>query len=59
MRVGAVPAAASIMRAKGGSGGGPGPNDDKLVNTSAGSIVRVRETGNQKPSRRAAWEQIQ
>jgi len=59
VRVGAVPAAASIMRAKGGSGGGPGPNDDKLVNTSAGSIVRVRESGNQKPSRRAAWEQIQ
>jgi len=59
VRVGAIPAAPSIMRAAGSGNGGPSVKDDKLVNTSAGSIVRVRESGNQKPSRRAAWEQIQ
>ena len=32
--------------------------DDKLINTSAGTIVRVRETGNATTSRRASWEQL-
>ncbi len=53
VKIGAVPAAASIMRSK------DRKLDDKLINTSAGSIVRVRESGNTTPSRRAAWEQIQ
>ena len=53
VRVGAVPAASSIMRSK------KKKLDDKLINTSAGSIVRVRESGNQQNSARAAWEQIQ
>ena len=52
VRIGAVPAAASIMRSKNRA------LDDKLINTSAGTIVRVRENGNAAPSRRAAWEQI-
>ncbi|MBI3368740.1 MAG: pilus assembly protein PilY [Burkholderiales bacterium] len=52
VKIGSVPAAASIMRSK-----DPGL-DDKLINTSAGSISRVRETGTSKTSRRAAWEQI-
>lgn len=52
VRIGAVPAAASIMRSR------TRTLDDKLINTSAGSIVRVRETGNSTTSRRAAWEQI-
>jgi type IV pilus assembly protein PilY1 len=52
VRVGAVPAAASIMRSRTRS------LDDKLINTSAGTIVRVRETGNAVPSRRASWEQL-
>lgn len=52
VRIGAVPAAASIMRSK------TRTLDDKLINTSAGSIVRVRETGNAATSRRASWEQL-
>lgn len=50
VRVGSVPAAATIMRNR--------QDDDKLINTSAGSIVRVRERGSVAPSRRSAWEQI-
>lgn len=53
VKINAVPAAATIMRS------GTKNLDDKLINTSAGNIVRVRESGNPKPSRRAAWEQIQ
>jgi type IV pilus assembly protein PilY1 len=53
VRIGAVPAAATIMRSK------TRTLDDKLVNTSAGTIVRVRESGNSVPSRRASWEQLQ
>jgi len=53
VQIGAVPAAASIMRSKSRT------LDDKLINTSDGSIVRVRELGNAKPSRRASWEQLQ
>ncbi|OYV01940.1 MAG: pilus assembly protein PilY [Burkholderiales bacterium PBB5] len=52
VRVGAVPAAASIMRSS------DKKLDDKLINTSAGSIVRVRETGKRDTSGRAAWEQL-
>ncbi len=53
IKVGAVPAAAAIMRSR------DRKLDDKLINTSAGTIVRVREAGNAATSRRAAWEQIQ
>lgn len=53
VQVGAVPAAATIMRS------GNRKLDDKLINTSAGSILRVREAGNTATSRRAAWEQLQ
>jgi len=52
VKVGSIPAAPSIMRSK------TRTLDDKLINTSSGSIVRVRESGNLTPSRRAAWEQI-
>ena len=52
VQVGAVPAAASIMRSR------DRKLDDKLINTSAGNIVRVRESGNASASRRASWEQI-
>ncbi|WP_158219833.1 pilus assembly protein [Ideonella sp. A 288] len=52
VKIGAIPAAASIMRSKKRN------LDDKLINTSDGSIVRVREKGNEQTSRRAAWEQI-
>ena len=52
VQVGAVPAAASIMRSR------DRKLDDKLINTSAGSIVRVRESGNTSASRRASWEQL-
>lgn len=51
VRIGSIPAAPSIIRDK--------DKDTKLSNTSAGSIVSVREAGNSKKSRRAAWEQIQ
>lgn len=51
VQVGSVPAAATIMRNR--------KEDDKLINTSAGTIVRVREKGNAAVSRRGAWEQIQ
>lgn len=52
VKINAIPAAASIMR------GADRKYDDKLINTSAGTIVRVREAGNALPSRRSAWEQV-
>jgi type IV pilus assembly protein PilY1 len=55
VQVGAVPAAATIIR---GSGQFK-KSEFKMVNTSNGSIVRVPEAGNPAVSRRAAWEQIQ
>jgi type IV pilus assembly protein PilY1 len=53
VQVGSVPAAATIMRTR------DRKLDDKLINTSAGNIVRVRESGSTATSRRAAWEQLQ
>jgi len=53
VHIATIPAAASIMRSKNRS------LDDKLINTSGGTIERVRETGNATPSRRASWEQLQ
>ncbi len=52
VRVGSIPAAPSIIRAQNRA------FDDKLVNTTAGNVLRVRETGNVLPSSRAAWEQV-
>jgi type IV pilus assembly protein PilY1 len=53
VQVGAVPAAATIMRSQ-------DPKlDDKLINTSAGTILKLREAGSTATSRRAAWEQLQ
>jgi type IV pilus assembly protein PilY1 len=52
IRVGSIPAAASIIRAQ------TRTLDDKLVNTSAGGVMRVRESGNGSRSGRAAWEQL-
>lgn len=53
VRLGAIPSAPSFIRAK------DRKLDDKLVNTSDGTMVRVREAGGARPSGRAGWEQIQ
>ena len=55
IKVGAVPAAATIMRGSGDQKA----MEYKMINTSNGSIVRVPEKGNAKVSRRSAWEQLQ
>ena len=55
VQVGAVPAAATIMRGTGDQKA----LEFKMINTSNGSIVRVPEAGKATPSRRAAWEQLQ
>lgn len=53
VRIGAIPAAPGFIRAQ------DRRLDDKLVNTSAGTIVRVREAGNTVNSGRVSWEQLQ
>jgi len=53
VRVGAVPAAPTIMRSR------DRKLDDKLINTSAGTILKVREAGSTATSRRTSWEQLQ
>lgn len=53
VRIGAIPTAPGFIRTK------DRKLDDKLVNTSDGTVVRVRETGGSRPSGRAGWEQIQ
>ena len=55
VQVGAVPAAATIMRGTGDQKA----LEFKMINTSDGSIVRVPEAGKPTTSRRAAWEQLQ
>ena len=55
VKVNSIPSAPIIQRAK---PPGTSAHDDKFINTSAGTIVRVRESGNQTPSRRSAWEQV-
>ncbi|MDQ6626975.1 MAG: PilC/PilY family type IV pilus protein [Pseudomonadota bacterium] len=52
VRVGSIPAAAAIIRSQDRT------LDDKLINTSSGSVLGVRESGNGTRSARAAWEQI-
>ncbi len=54
VQVGAVPAAATIMRGSGAQKA----LEFKMINTSNGSIVRVPEKGNPAVSRRSAWEQL-
>jgi type IV pilus assembly protein PilY1 len=53
VRIGAIPSAPGFIRAKDRT------LDDKLVNTSDGTLVRVREAGGNRTSGRAGWEQIQ
>lgn len=53
VRMGAIPAAPGFIRAK------DRRLDDKLINTSDGSVVRVREAGNATTSGRVSWEQLQ
>ena len=55
VQVGAVPAAATIMRGSGAQRA----LEFKMINTSSGNIVRVPEAANPATSRRAAWEQLQ
>ena len=55
VQVGAVPAAASILRGSGTQKG----LEFKMINTSNGSIARVPEKANPAVSRRSAWEQLQ
>lgn len=52
VQVGSVPSAASIMRSRDRT------LDDKLINTSAGTILKVREAGSSATSRRTSWEQL-
>ena len=53
VRLGAIPAAPGFIRAK------DRKLDDKLVGTSDGTMVRVREAGGSRTSGRAGWEQVQ
>ena len=54
VQVGAVPAAATIMRGSGSQRG----LEFKMVNTSNGSILRVPEKASAAVSRRSSWEQL-
>jgi type IV pilus assembly protein PilY1 len=60
VRVGAVPAAATIVRKPPPPPGNPvAPcSEYKLINTSDGNIVRVAGSCTRVPSRRASWEQL-
>ncbi len=61
MQVGAVPAAATIVRKPPPPPGNPAVpcSEYKLINTSDGKIVRVAGSCTRVPSRRASWEQLQ
>ena len=58
--VGAVPAAATIVRKPPAPPGSPAEpcTEFKLINTSEGTIVRVGGSCGRLPSRRASWEQL-
>ena len=56
VKVLSIPSAPIIQRANPPNSAA---HDDKFINTSAGTIVRVRESGSQAKSRRSAWEQVQ
>jgi type IV pilus assembly protein PilY1 len=61
VKVGAVPAAATIVRKPPPPPGNPPVPcaEFKLINTSEGTIVRVGGSCGRVPSRRASWEQLQ
>ncbi len=61
VQVGAVPAAATIVRKPAAAPGTPATpcTEFKLINTSEGKIVRVGGSCGRVPSRRASWEQLQ
>ena len=61
VKVGAVPAAATIVRKPPSPPGSPAVPcaEFKLINTSEGTIVRVGGSCGRVPSRRASWEQLQ
>jgi type IV pilus assembly protein PilY1 len=52
VQIASIPAAATTIRAQ------DRRYDDKLINTSDGTVVNVYEQGNTKSSSRASWEQI-
>jgi type IV pilus assembly protein PilY1 len=52
VQIGSIPAAATTIR------GQDRHYDNKLINTSGGTVVNVFELGNQKNSSRSSWEQI-
>jgi type IV pilus assembly protein PilY1 len=52
VQIGSIPAAATTIR------GQDRHYDNKLINTSGGTVVNVFELGNQKSSSRSSWEQI-
>ncbi|MCK6423515.1 MAG: pilus assembly protein PilY [Burkholderiaceae bacterium] len=53
VQVGSLPASPGFIRARNRA------LDDKLVNTSSGSVLRVREAGSTATSGRVSWEQLQ
>lgn len=53
VHMGSIPAAPGFIRTQ------DRRLDDKLINTSDGSVVRVREAGNAATSGRVSWEQLQ
>lgn len=53
VRVGGIPSAPSIVRASDRA------LDDKIVNTSSGTTVRIRESGITATSGRSSWEHLQ
>jgi type IV pilus assembly protein PilY1 len=52
VRIGAIPSTPGFIRSQTRS------LDDKLINTSSGSVLRVREAGNSATSGRVSWEQL-
>jgi len=52
LRVGAMPSAPAFLRTS------DKRHDDKLINTSAGTVVRAREAADGNVSRRMSWEQL-
>ncbi|MDQ5896802.1 MAG: type pilus assembly protein PilY1 [Pseudomonadota bacterium] len=53
VRVGGIPSAPAIVRSSDRT------LDDKVVNTSSGTAVRIRESGSSAVSGRSSWEQLQ
>ena len=53
VRAGAIPSAPRFIRAKNRK------LDDKLINLSNGTIMKIREAGNPQGSGRSGWEQLQ